>query len=91
MTDNQNLTPDNLPATLHLEVAAVVPTLPMPRLFKIGATRISEGASMIDRTNEQVRDLLKLSYPEIANATIRERDDNGYRVVEFLPQPGRKG
>lgn len=44
-------------------------------------------------SNEQVRDLLKTSYPEIANATIRERTEgeNGLRVVEFLPQPGRKG
>lgn len=42
-------------------------------------------------SNEQVRDLLKTSYPEIANATLREREENGLRVVEFLPQPGRKG
>ena len=62
-----------------------------PRLFKIGATRISEDVSMSSLSNEQVRDVLKRTYPEIAHATIRERDDNGYRVVEFLPQPGRKG
>jgi hypothetical protein len=64
---------------------------PMPRLFKIGATRIVEDASMSTLSNEQVRDVLKRTYPEIAHATIRERDDSGYRVVEFLPQPGRKG
>jgi len=61
------------------------------RVFKIGATRIVEDPSMSGATNEQVRDLLKTSYPEIANATIREREENGLRVVEFLPQPGRKG
>lgn len=61
------------------------------RVFKIGATRIVEDSSMSDLTNEQVRDLLKISYPEIANATLREREENGARVVEFLPQPGRKG
>ncbi|GIK76125.1 hypothetical protein FBR02_00085 [Anaerolineae bacterium CFX9] len=63
------------------------------RVFKIGATRIVEDPSMSDLTNEQVRDLLKTSYPEIANATLRERTEgeNGLRVVEFLPQPGRKG
>ncbi|MCK6580822.1 MAG: PRTRC system protein C [Anaerolineae bacterium] len=66
------------------------PTQPT-RVFKIGATRITEDASMSGATNEQVRDLLKTSYPEIANATLRERDENGMRVVEFLPQPGRKG
>jgi hypothetical protein len=41
--------------------------------------------------NNAIRDLLKTSYPEIANATIRERDENGLHIVEFLPQPGRKG
>ena len=67
------------------------PTQPT-RVFKIGATRIVEDPStMSGMSNEQVRDLLKTSYPEIANATIRERDENGLRVVKFLPQPGRKG
>jgi PRTRC genetic system protein C len=67
------------------------PTQPT-RVFKIGATRIVEDPSMSDSTNEQVRDLLKTTYPEIANATIRERtDENGLQIVEFLPQPGRKG
>jgi hypothetical protein len=66
------------------------PTQPT-RIFKTGATRITEDASMSGLTNEQVRDVLKTSYPEIANATIREREENGVRVVEFLPQPGRKG
>lgn len=42
-------------------------------------------------SNEQVRELLKPTYPEVAHATLREREDNGLCVVEFLPQPGRKG
>lgn len=62
-----------------------------PRLFKIGATHIPDDVSLSSLTNEQVRDILKRTYPEIAHATIREREDNGYRVIEFLPQPGRKG
>jgi PRTRC genetic system protein C len=42
--------------------------------------------------NEAVRSLLKANYPEIANATIREvTTEEGQTVVEFLPQPGRKG
>lgn len=61
------------------------------RVFKIGATRIVEDASMSILDNNAIRELLKTTYPEIANATIRERDENGLRVVEFLPQPGRKG
>jgi hypothetical protein len=68
----------------------VTPAQPA-RVFKIGATRIVEDASMSSLDNNAIRDLLKTSYPEIANATIRERDENGLRVVEFLPQPGRKG
>lgn len=61
------------------------------RVFKIGATRIVETESMSGLTNEQIKELLKISYPEVANATLREREENGLRVVEFLPQPGRKG
>ena len=64
---------------------------PLSRVFKIGATRVVETESMSGLTNEQVRELLKIGYPEVANATLRERDENGLRVVEFLPQPGRKG
>ena len=61
------------------------------RVFKIGATRIVEDATMSTLDNDAIRELLKTSYPEVANATIRERDEIGLRVVEFLPQPGRKG
>ncbi|MBE2266978.1 MAG: hypothetical protein J0M07_16625 [Anaerolineae bacterium] len=64
---------------------------PLTRVFKIGATRVVEDPSMSGLSNEQVAQLLKTSYPEVANATLRERDENGLRVVEFLPQPGRKG
>jgi PRTRC genetic system protein C len=65
--------------------------IPLSRVFKVGAARIVETDAMRDLTNEQVRELLKTSYPEVANATIREREENGLHVVEFLPQPGRKG
>jgi len=64
---------------------------PSPRVFKIGATRIVETSAMSDLSNEQVRELLKTTYPEVAHATLREREDNGLRVIDFLPQPGRKG
>lgn len=66
-------------------------TNPTPRVFKTGATRIVEDETMVGLTNEQVRDVLKRSYPEVAHATIREREQDGLRIVEFLPQPGRKG
>lgn len=65
---------------------------PKPRIFKTGAVLIVEDESMRELDNEAVRDLLKATYPEVANATIREvTGDDGQTLVEFLPQPGRKG
>lgn len=62
------------------------------RIFKIGAARIVADDSMAALTNEQVRDLLKPTYPEVANATIRETTlDDGTQLVEWLPVAGRKG
>lgn len=66
-------------------------TNPTLRVFKIGATRITEDSSMVGRGNEEIRDILKHAYPEVAHATIREREQEGLRIVDFLPQPGRKG
>ena len=63
-----------------------------PRVFKIGATRIIEDASTAGLSHEQVRTLLKNTYPEVANATIQESvNQDGTRVVSYLAQPGRKG
>ncbi len=62
------------------------------RVFKVGTTRIVEDESMRGLSNDEVRTLLKATYPEVANATIRETTaTTGEPVVEFLPQPGRKG
>ena len=71
---------------------ADAPAAPLPRVFKTGATRIVEDASMKDMTVAQVQQTLKASYPEIANATIRESvNADGQKVFEFLPVAGRKG
>ena len=61
------------------------------RVFKTGTVRIVEDDSMRGLSNEEVRNLLKATYPEVANATIRETTTDGQIVIEFLPQPGRKG
>ena len=62
------------------------------RIFKTGTTKIVEDETMHGLTNEQVRDILKRTYPEVANATVREQPlEDGRTLVEFLPQPGRKG
>ena len=63
----------------------------LPRVFKTGTVRIVEDESMQGLSNEDVRNLLKATYPEVANATIRETTADSQRIVEFLPQPGRKG
>jgi hypothetical protein len=62
------------------------------RIFKIGATTIvaDEHTSQLD--NEQVRTLLKKTYPEVAHATIHEQAlDDGTIVISFLAKAGSKG
>ena len=66
-------------------------TNPTPRVFVIGATCIKEDASMADRSNEEIRDLLKTTYPEVAHATIRETEQDGQKIVTYLARPGHKG
>ncbi len=63
------------------------------RIFVIGAHRIVEtDESTAALSSEQMRTLFRATYPEVANATVRERTDaEGHRVVEYLPQPGHKG
>ena len=64
---------------------------PTKVVFKIGANRIVADKTTAKLTNEQARTFLKASYPEVVNATIRERIDGDTKILEFLPQPGRKG
>ena len=62
------------------------------RIFKIGTVRIVEDETMRELTLDQVKDLLKSSYPEVTHATTRETvGEDGTTLIEFLPQPGRKG
>ena len=64
---------------------------PKQRIFKIGSTKIVADESMRDLDNEAVRELLKRTYPEVANATIREEEEDDKIIVSYLPKPGRKG
>lgn len=61
------------------------------RVFKTGSTRIVETESMRGQSIEQVQAMLANQYPEVKNSTIRTRTEGEYTVVEFMPQPGRKG
>lgn len=62
------------------------------RIFKIGATTIQADASMANLDNEQIRAILKRTYPEVVHATIRETTlEDGTIAVIFTSVPGRKG
>ena len=62
------------------------------RVFKTGSTLITESPDMCHLNNEEVRGLLKHSYPEVANATIREvPQEDGTLLIEYLPVAGKKG
>ena len=60
-------------------------------IFKIGASRIVADETTAKLSNEQARTFLKGTYPEVVNATLRERIEGDTKILEFLPQPGRKG
>jgi hypothetical protein len=63
------------------------------RTFKIGTALIVEDETTVALTNEQVRDHLRFTHPEVATATIRANDPDGEgnALVEFLPAAQRKG
>jgi hypothetical protein len=65
----------------------------MFRIFKIGSTQIVEDESMQGLSIDEVKARLKSSFPEVAQATVREKTDaeTGITYVKFLPRPGRKG
>lgn len=71
--------------------AAPVDAAPLQRVFKIGGTRITENDVTLGKSIDEVKAVLKGSYPEVTNATVREVKDKGVHLFEFLPQPGRKG
>lgn len=90
---SDQITPtDETPEPIEQPTEAAAP-LPQPiRVFKTGSTRIVEDESMRGLSVAQVQALLKPQYPELANATVRESmNPDGQKVIEFLPQPGRKG
>jgi hypothetical protein len=84
MTDNNKLNPDVNPEANPDENT-------LPRIFKIGSTRIVEDESMRDMTNEQVQETLAFQYPEVANATIHTTEKDGSLYIEWISKPGRKG
>ena len=63
----------------------------MGRVFKIGTMKIADDDSTATMTIDQVREHLKIAYPEVAEATIKEKTEGDITFYEFLPRPGRKG
>lgn len=65
----------------------------MAHFVTIGTNRIQLTDDQQALDIEGVKNALRSAYPEIANATGRERtlDDGTTTVIDFLPQPGRKG
>lgn len=59
--------------------------------YKTGSTKIAADESMAGKSVEEVQAILANQYPEVKNATIRQRTEGDDTVVEFIPQPGRKG
>jgi len=64
---------------------------PSIRVFKTGSTLITESPEMRGLTIDQIKQLLKTTYPEIAHATVRERVEGETLIVELLPIAYRKG
>lgn len=93
MTDKPNPNSDTNPEDVSTDVTPEATTLekPLPRIFKIGSTRLVEDESMQGMTNEQVQETLAFQYPEVANATIHTTEKDGNLFVEFLAVVGRKG
>lgn len=57
---------------------------------KIGNDRI-QLPDELGNDLDAVKNFLAATRPEVKNATIRQKTEDGDTVIEFLPQPGRKG
>jgi hypothetical protein len=61
------------------------------RVFKIGSVRIVEDETMQGKDAKTIQKLLAPLYPQIENATIRERTEDDTTIVEYIARAGRKG
>lgn len=66
---------------------------PQTRVFVIGGVRIVEDASMAGKSTTEIQKMLTPLYPQIENATVRERTDEatGLNYIDFIIRAGRKG
>lgn len=66
---------------------------PQNRVFVIGGVRLTEDASMVGKSTAEIQKMLTPLYPQVENATVRERTDeaSSMTIIEWIPKPGRKG
>jgi hypothetical protein len=66
-------------------------TTTTPRLIKIGSTQFVEDESTLDLSIEELRRALRPAFPELAYASVQQREENGVHYVFFDARPGHKG
>jgi hypothetical protein len=91
----ENPTP-SAPVALEVPAEASIPVEMTPppalqRVVKLGSTTIVLDATLAALSADHLRERLRLTYPQVAHATVREYTSGDTHILEFLPQPGRKG
>lgn len=69
------------------------PATSQNRVVVIGGVRLTEDASMVGKSIAEIQKMLTPLYPQVENATVRERTDeaSSMTIIEWIPKPGRKG
>ena len=57
---------------------------------QIGTKKIALDESLGDNP-EDIRDHLRVTFPELANSDVRTKQEDGHTVIEFTAKVGRKG
>jgi hypothetical protein len=63
----------------------------MMTIVRINNKRVALDDSLQTASVEAIKENLQIQYPEIQNAMMRVRTENDTRIVEFVPQAGKKG
>jgi hypothetical protein len=63
----------------------------MMTIVRINNKRVALDDSLQTASVEAIKENLQIQYPEIQNAMMRVRTEGETRIVEFVPQAGKKG
>ena len=91
MDGEETVVDDNATEAAEEPAQAEAPATPTVREFRIGRNRIIEDPSMIGVPIPEIQKRLARTYPEIANATYREVQEDGKSIYEFIARAGIKG